>query len=222
MNLQNQSINIWNGKTIIKIFISCLIIIGIFTLTTYLTNFNNGIKTMIFNLGSVISILIPVFYFANKNKISYKYLGFNEIKTKCYFISLLLGLIVLLFSSLLSLFFQNNTAELTKPELSDSLWINLINLKLFTALLGPFSEELLFKGVLFKFLRQKYNFIISALVSSLIFGILHFNFSSIIFTIFLGMVTAYAFEKSKSIIPPAIIHIIINTMAANMILFSIL
>lgn len=84
-------------------------------------------------------------------------------------------------------------------------------LVLLAGLLAPFGEELLFRGILFTWLR-KWGFVLAVLLSSLVFGVAHgFN---VVFpaAVVLGLLCAILYEKSGSIWPAVTAHAANNTL----------
>lgn len=82
-------------------------------------------------------------------------------------------------------------------------------------ILMPICEELVFRGLMFKRLREGTGYMQAAVYSSVIFGILHVNIVQMIYGFLLGMMLAYIYEKYGSIKAPMAAHIAMN-------LFSVL
>lgn len=78
-------------------------------------------------------------------------------------------------------------------------------------LLAPLGEELLFRGVLFGWLRR-WGFVLAAIISAVVFGLAHGL--NVVFpaAIVLGLLNAYVYEKSGSIWPSVIAHATNNTL----------
>ncbi len=76
---------------------------------------------------------------------------------------------------------------------------------------GPFAEEILFRGVLYNWLRGRWGFIPSALVSSLVFGVMHVEPSIAAATFVLGFIIAGIYEWSGSLWTAVIVHATNNT-----------
>ena len=74
-------------------------------------------------------------------------------------------------------------------------------------------EELFFRGVLFRYLRR-HGFYYAAIVSAVLFGLMHMNFSQILFTIPLGLVLCYVYEKTGHIWPCMLLHFLHNGTVA--------
>ena len=77
----------------------------------------------------------------------------------------------------------------------------------------PIAEELYFRGVLYRWLRGISNPWLAGLLSSAAFGALHGEFSIAVATGVMGLVLAWFFERSRSLWPPVIIHIVNNSVS---------
>jgi len=80
------------------------------------------------------------------------------------------------------------------------------------ALVAPFLEEIVFRKIIFGTLYKKSNFIIAALASSFIFGIIHGEPEHVLIYSSMGLVFAYLYVKTKRIIVPIIVHMSMNTI----------
>jgi hypothetical protein len=81
-------------------------------------------------------------------------------------------------------------------------------------IIGPFAEELVFRGVLYVFFRQ-WGIVIACCCSTMIFVLLHNHAPVIPITqIIGGLVFAISFEYSKMLATPLTIHILGNSCMA--------
>ncbi|WP_042353101.1 CPBP family intramembrane glutamic endopeptidase [Bacillus massiliigorillae] len=80
-----------------------------------------------------------------------------------------------------------------------------------TAIVGPILEELVFRKIIFGTFYKKYNFVISAFISSLIFGLAHFEFEHIILYTAMGFTFAFLYVKTNRILVPIFAHVAMNT-----------
>ncbi|HXS32399.1 MAG TPA: CPBP family intramembrane glutamic endopeptidase [Solirubrobacterales bacterium] len=80
---------------------------------------------------------------------------------------------------------------------------------------APISEEVCFRGMLFGGLRERWPRIAAALISALIFGGLHATtgISAVPPLIIFGFVLALLYEKTGSIIPGILLHMLNNSVA---------
>ena len=82
-----------------------------------------------------------------------------------------------------------------------------------TSLIGPILEEIVFRKVIFGFLYNRFSFFLSALMSSLIFAIVHMDPSHIIVYSAMGFTFAFLYMKTRRIIVPIAAHFMMNTVA---------
>lgn len=80
---------------------------------------------------------------------------------------------------------------------------------------APISEEVCFRGFLFGGLRERWPRIVAALASGLIFGGLHATtgVSAVPPLIFFGFILALLYEKTGSIWPGILLHMLNNSVA---------
>jgi membrane protease YdiL (CAAX protease family) len=80
---------------------------------------------------------------------------------------------------------------------------------------APISEEVCFRGMLFGGLRERLPRLVAALISALIFGGLHATtgISAVPPLIVFGLVLALLYEKTGSIIPGILLHMLNNSVA---------
>lgn len=75
---------------------------------------------------------------------------------------------------------------------------------------APLSEEVLFRGCLYRFLKAKMSVGAAMILSAFLFALLHPNLPGFVPLFILGVVLAYAYEKTGSIKVPILIHGIFN------------
>lgn len=75
-----------------------------------------------------------------------------------------------------------------------------------TAVAAPVVEELLFRGLIFKRMRDSLKFVPAALLSSLIFGLVHANALQFAYAFILGLLLAYVYEQFKTVWAPVLFH----------------
>lgn len=78
------------------------------------------------------------------------------------------------------------------------------------AILVPVCEELVFRGLIFKRIRETSSFHRAAFHSALIFGLMHMNLVQTLYGFAMGMVFAYVYEKYGSIKAPVAAHMTAN------------
>ena len=85
-------------------------------------------------------------------------------------------------------------------------------------IIAPIYEELIFRGLIYDDTKKLFNVKIAALVSSILFGLMHFNggYSQVIKAIISGLLSAYCYEKTKSLYACILLHSLNNFMTGVM------
>ncbi|MCL6512336.1 MAG: CPBP family intramembrane metalloprotease [Anaerolineae bacterium] len=81
----------------------------------------------------------------------------------------------------------------------------------------PVAEEIFFRGVVYRWLRDRWGVAIGAIASGVVFGLVHFEPATIVPAIVLGIALALVYERSKSLWPPILIHVLNNALAVGLL-----
>ncbi|WP_458414964.1 lysostaphin resistance A-like protein [Schinkia sp. CFF1] len=100
---------------------------------------------------------------------------------------------------------SENTEVLVKIAMGTPIFI------IVTSIIGPIFEEIIFRLIIFGSLYKKFNFWIAAIISSLVFATVHFDFTHIIVYTAMGMVFSFLYVKTKRILVPIVAHVSMNT-----------
>lgn len=84
------------------------------------------------------------------------------------------------------------------------------------AVLGPVLEELLFRGAITKALLRRYTPVKGIVLSALVFGIFHINPAQVVGATLSGLLFAWFYYKSRSVVPGILIHILNNSLSVGM------
>ena len=186
-------------------------------------------KTLVALVVGTSSHLAALFVFY----LCYKYydladtLVINSKKPKCatwfkYLVSLLLSGILLSimagkgWEALLHFMHSANLTPSSQPQKLVTLFqtsainwtsIALIILAIFVA---PISEELLFRVLIYRFLKGRFTPLFALIISSLLFALLHFNVFSFLPLFLLGMLLCRAYEKTGNIYTCIAFHALFN------------
>ncbi|CAM3894851.1 CPBP family intramembrane glutamic endopeptidase [Cytobacillus oceanisediminis] len=85
---------------------------------------------------------------------------------------------------------------------------------LISSVVGPILEEIVFRKIIFGSLYKRFNFFLSALISSVIFALAHFEPEHILLYSAMGFTFAFLYVKTKRIIVPIFAHVAMNTLVA--------
>ena len=194
--------------------LSFLLCIGIIFGAPYL-NLDRIYKYLLYLFMFI--LLLIVFYKDLKRDIKYFFKYFREYNSyvfKMYLFSLLcIFILTVAIRISVNIETATNQAELTKQFKDTPILIGLLSI-----IYAPFVEEILFRGIIRKFINNKYIFII---VSGLLFGIAHVidDFKSIGELLYilvygsLGCFLAAVYNKTNNIFTNMYFHFIQNTLA---------
>lgn len=101
---------------------------------------------------------------------------------------------------------SENTMEIMDIARSNPLFI------LIPAIVAPILEEIIFRKIIFGGFYKRMNFFFAALLSALIFGLIHMDPTHLLMYASMGFVFAFLYVKTKRIIVPIIVHAGMNTM----------
>ena len=82
---------------------------------------------------------------------------------------------------------------------------------LFMGLVGPFFEEVLFRGFMYQAIKARSGIFWGMVITSLFFAVLHAHWVALLPIFVLGLILNILFEKTGSIIPGVVMHMTHNT-----------
>lgn len=100
-----------------------------------------------------------------------------------------------------------------------SVSYNYFLMLIFVAVIPAINEELFVRGILFSNYKN-INLRTGIVLSSMLFGMLHFNFDQFFYATVLGIILALAYEFTENLIAPMIIHFVINGTSVSLMYLS--
>ena len=203
--------------SVISAFVVGGIIMGIFASDP--EQINKFYLYLSFFLGQGIIILPPVYYLNIKNKPIFNSLRINPISAKTLLSSAVFSFgVIIIFDTFDRILHQLvptpdyiiDLGNIMQPEST----LGFIFLFLAVVVMAPVGEEIVFRGFLQKFLEEYWKEITRAvLVTSLFFAMIHMNPYWFVQIYILGILLGFLAWKTKSVLPPLILHGINNAMA---------
>ena len=89
-----------------------------------------------------------------------------------------------------------------------------------SSIIGPILEEIIFRKIIFGALYKRFNFVISALISSVIFGLAHMELVHLLLYSAMGFTFAFLYVQTKRILVPIVAHVSMNTLVAIIQLYQ--
>lgn len=153
------------------------------------------------------------------SRVSWEAIGFRACSLDWIVRAFLAGVVVygmrILFDrAMIDIF---NQSRMLEPLTTDramlkggSAWLSAFFIFAVT-FMTPLATEIFQRGILFAWLRRNFNFIFSAVASAVIFGPLHIGIVRYIQVLAFGIVTAYLYEKARSLWAPIAFHMTISS-----------
>lgn len=91
--------------------------------------------------------------------------------------------------------------------------LGMILLTLFAVILAPISEELIFRGCFYRFLKSKTNIPFAFLISGVFFSLMHANLATFVPLMVIGILLAYIYEEEGNILIPICFHACFNALS---------
>ncbi len=168
------------------------------------------------NAGILLSqglIVVPAVIFAICVKANAREsLRFRPVKFSTILLTLLyvmcLEPLIMTLNAFTMLFTDNTAVEIangfTEANFSLSYMIFII------AILGPFCEEFVFRGIIFSGLRQSGRIIAAIIIQGIMFGFMHLNVNQMAYAVVIGIAFGFLSEVTGSIWPGFAGHFLIN------------
>jgi len=87
-----------------------------------------------------------------------------------------------------------------------------VALVLHVALLAPLAEEVAFRGLVYRHLRRSMVPVGATVISAAIFAVMHASLGQSVWAFLLGIVAAFAYEQTRSVLTPVLIHGLFNAV----------
>jgi membrane protease YdiL (CAAX protease family) len=171
-------------------------------------------------------VMLGAVWLAGLKRRGYTWAGIGLVRTTSGWVAAAVGLfvvlrvVVVLVAALMAQFgFTSTQAQAIAPE--GFSWAGAIGMLVFAGFAVPIAEEIFFRGVLYRWMRDKWGVAVGALVSGIVFGAAHLEPATAVPAMILGIALALIFEKSGSLWPGIIIHIL-NNATAVVLLYALL
>ncbi|MCI9271574.1 MAG: CPBP family intramembrane metalloprotease [Dorea sp.] len=168
--------------------------------------------------GAVAFVTIPVMAFLYfKDRKQEKLIGVIPNRkapaVKYIFVIILAGVVNIALNNLIMIGgLSDYSAEYEKTAeafYSASLGMQILCL----GILVPIAEELVFRGLMYRRMREDTGVVMSVIYSAAIFGLIHVNLVQIVYGTAMGVMLAYLCEKYGSLAAPIAAHITVNLVS---------
>ena len=147
-------------------------------------------------------------------------LGFHKIKISSFFMIILFTFLIMPMATAInavSMLFVENTVNAIS---GDVLQMPFILMWFLIGIFGPFCEEFVFRGLIFRGYKNSGPVFWSVFWSALLFGLMHLNFNQAAYAIALGIMFGLLVEATGSLWSSAIAHMFFNSQQVCLMYFS--
>lgn len=147
-------------------------------------------------------------------------LGFHKIKISSFFIILLFTFLIMPMATAInavSMLFVENTVDAIS---GDVLQMPFLLMWFLIGIFGPFCEEFVFRGLIFRGYKNSGPVFWSVFWSALLFGLMHLNFNQAAYAIALGIMFGLLVEATGSLWSSAIAHMFFNSQQVCLMYLS--
>lgn len=95
----------------------------------------------------------------------------------------------------------------------------LLFLTIFVSVFGPLVEEMFFRGFVYPAIKKRLGILAAVLLSAAMFSLLHTNIVGFLPIMTLGVLLAYLYETTGSLVSSITVHIIHNSIIVSFIFF---
>ncbi len=214
----------WTSKELIILLILTFVIVpftlegllqdllsSIFHSNLYAGTLTGLIMAIVFTTAVYVVALRPFNY-------SWREIGIHSFK-KDYWKWIFVWLLILIATSIalvsiMDLFGIGTDNDKTQSLQQNMNWINITIGFVSAAIISPVYEEIFYRGFLYKWFRVKWGLVTGLFFSSIIFTIVHIpTYNTLPVNFISGLIFAWTYEKTNSIIPGMIIHGTFNGIA---------
>ncbi|TCL59492.1 hypothetical protein EDD76_104229 [Kineothrix alysoides] len=140
-----------------------------------------------------------------------KLVGFRRIKISSVFMIILFTFLAMPLTTVInavSMLFVDNTVVAIS---GDILEIPFFVMLLIIGVIGPFSEELVFRGIVYQGYKKSGTALQALLLSSCLFALMHMNFNQAAYAVVIGMILVVLVEATGSLWSSVLFHVIFNS-----------
>lgn len=209
-----------SGVLIIFNFVMMLVVqfvIGIVIAIAAGGDLSNNALFLLLITNQLVFLVITFVYVRSRSVSPIKIAGFkNKLSTNQLLILPLISVLVLLSSGSIAQLFGLLTRALGyDPQVSfpsiDSLQTLLIAIFII-AVMPALGEEFLFRNAIMRGFKRR-GYLFAAILSSVMFSLMHMNVDQLIHTFLFGLVLAYTMQVTNNLLAPIILHFINNLIA---------
>ncbi|MGE4618933.1 MAG: CPBP family intramembrane glutamic endopeptidase [Planctomycetota bacterium] len=104
------------------------------------------------------------------------------------------------------------SVTLLSDAVNQSNWLLIISLCFYAVVMAPITEEILFRGILFRWLQNHWGFLLAIVISSIAFATIHFSLASWGPLAALGALCSWLYYRSGQLLASVAVHVTFNAI----------
>lgn len=141
----------------------------------------------------------------------FKVAGFHKIRISTVFMIILFTFLIMpliVVVNAVSMLFVDNTVAAMSGQVLEVPFLLMLFL---IGIAGPFSEELVFRGIVYQGYRKSGTVLQAMALSALLFALMHMNFNQAAYALLIGIIMILMVEATGSIWSSILIHVVFNS-----------
>ena len=134
---------------------------------------------------------------------------------------LLTLLVPIVYALTKAIFNIENFQPSTLPEAITENQESLLIFGFMAIFIAPVVEEIFFRGFVYPSLANRYGVIVSAIITSCLFGLAHIVAANAIIAFFIGLILVYVYHQTTNLLTPILVHSAFNLISVIIILVSL-
>lgn len=180
-------------------------------------NFNMAVNCIV----SEMIILLPgaMFLLGTKGRANDK-LGFHKVKVTSLLMVVLFTFLCMPLVTVLNLFSMLFSSNAVASMEGDILEVGFPGMLALIGFYGPFCEEFVFRGLIFRGYKKSGSAFWAILLSSALFGLMHLNVNQAIYAFVIGILLALLVEVTGSLWTSVFCHVVFNSSQVCLMFLS--
>lgn len=204
--MNSKKVN-WFYLAVVLIHIG--VIVGIFICGSFFKPLRISIVENLLLSQAIILVPAALFVIFSKEKLN-TILGFRKIKISSVLMVILFTYLMMPITTVINaismLFVDNTVSQMSGLVLQMPSYIMVLVM----GVIGPLSEEVIFRGMVLNGYKRSGNAFRAILLSALLFGLMHMNFNQAAYAVFLGIAMGILAEATGSLWGSIVFHMTVN------------
>ena len=166
------------------------------------------------------TIVLAIFFYEYWDKWKSREIKIFETCRNSIVLFLLLWPILFLIVIINDLILGNFSEQKIVNDLKTQSNIIKVNIIINALIFAPIVEEIIFRKILFRMLFKRFNLLLSAIVTSILFACVHHNVLSFSVLFTFGTILCFIYYYTGKICYPIILHLIFNLLMITFILIN--